>query len=197
MKVPNRNNVKFFPTILHEFEFEDVDRLLELNKDLKNTVNNRDMRPYKNAILRGTVVLIVARIENFVEALFEWASENIFYNLDNTELNHFYKISSRKFNNPNSENINKLFLSIGIYNILDRIYAEPKKNKILVNRLNELINKRHDIAHGKIGGMLRANKKFAATTKQVVFWSDFAVQFMYLLEKTVSEILIEEKNISL
>ena len=197
MKIPSRINVKFIPTLLHEFEFEDVDRLLELNKDLKNIIKDKDKRPYQNAILRGSIVLIVARIENFIEDLFEWTSAKIFFNLFDDELNHFYKISSRKFNNPISDNINKLFLGIGIYNVLDRIYDDPKKNKQLVTRLNELVNRRHDIAHGKIGGMLRANKKYAATTKQVVYWQIFAKKFMYLLEKTVSEILQEEKTILL
>jgi len=196
MKKNYRKNIKFIPTIIHEFKFEDVDRLLELNKGINKLSLGKRLRPSKNALLRGSVVLIVARIENFVEELFEWAAAKVFINLTKEELLQYYKISSKKFNTPNSDNINKIFLSIGIPNIMNRIHLDSAKNKLLVKKLDEIVNKRHDIAHGKIGGMLRADRKFSATTKQVIAWKEFAVKFMYQLEKIVSTILYEEMNIA-
>jgi len=195
MRKNYRKDIKFIPTLLHEFEFEDVDRLLELNKSINKLSLGKGLMPSKNALLRGSIVLIVARIEKFVEELFEWAAEKVFKNLTEDELIQYYKISSRKFNTPNSDNINKLFLGIGFSNIMSKIHHDSAKNKVIVKKLVEIVNKRHDIAHGKIGGMLRADRKFSATTNQVVAWKDFAVKFMYQLEKVVSTILYEEKYI--
>jgi hypothetical protein len=190
-------NVNYLPILLHEMDFEDVHRLLDLHRDISCNSINKDIRSCRNALLRASVVLIVARIEYFVEELFEWAAKKIFDNLSKEEIIEYYKISSKRFNNPTSDNINKLFLEIGIHKVMNKICTDSSENKILRKTLDDLINKRHEIAHGKIGGATRSSRKFSATATQVKSWNKFAIKFMYQIENTVSNILLNEKGIPL
>lgn len=175
--------------IFHDMDLEDCRRLLELHKVTQDSQLDHPAS-FRNAILRAMVILIVARLEAYIEDVFEWSASRIFSDLNKDEIRDFYKQTSKRFNNPTTENINRLFLAIGISNVLANLKWRGCSSDVVMKSLNELVEMRHSIAHGKLGGMVRADRRFSVTATEVKKWLRLVENFFYVFEETVSNILI-------
>ncbi len=115
-------------------------------------------------------------MEAFVEELFEEAGDLIFSNNSDKERMALYKQTSRRLNAANVLNTNMLFFHLGIPWVLSDVRWQKFSNKTFQRRLDRLIERRGQIAHGK---------KPHVTLTQLNAWHGMVKKYAEVLESLV------------
>ena len=163
---------------------EDIDRLLEAHKALSRikrleaasigqvdfvralgAVQNalggslRGRRWGMEALNRAGIVLLTAHFEGYIEDLFAESAEVIAASVFDTthyDVDSFITQSTKAFRNPNPQNIRDLFTRLGLSDVLATVQWGAMSNKDVRDRLGNLVNLRHRIAHGEQPSVTRS-----------------------------------------
>lgn len=139
-------------------------------------------RNVQRSIVNAAAVMLVAHWEAFVECVFEQCIDVTFPTFDEKERRDFIKITSGRFNTPNSYNTNSLFLSIGISNLLGNVHLRSMPASKVMNELDLLVEARHFVAHGQ-----KSHNGKRLTKAQVRKWLRFIRSLKHVFSQTVNE----------
>lgn len=111
-------------------------------------------RPAKRqgaAAIRGSVLLLAAAFESYVEDVFDLGIDKLFSEPRPNRNKQLKKNTSGTFSNANVFKVNMLFFNIGIPWIMynPKLHWQKFTNKSVETTLNALILARNHIAHGK------------------------------------------------
>ena len=117
-------------------EIEDLDKLVTLK-----TKGAKGPAKGISVARRSAVLLLNAHFEAYLEDVMQEALTSI-----NPKLNANHL--AREFTTPRPDNIDKFFSILGIEKISKQISWKKASNEAVRNALNELQNRRNEIAHG-------------------------------------------------
>jgi|GEM_PF-5923211 len=137
----------------------------------------------RRAILNATTVMLVAHWESFVECLFEECVKIRYFNLKEDEQAKIAKCTAGRLSTPNSHNINVLFLSVGVANLMGGVGWSNMSSARATKKLDQLLEARHFIAHGQ--RTWRTNKY--PTKRQVEQWICFVETLSNAVSKHATE----------
>ena len=100
------------------------------------------------ALNRAGVVLLSAHFQGYIDdLLFETA--HIVLSGKVRDIDGLVKLAKPQSANPHPDIIEKMFNSVGVYEVLDDISWQKAKNEVIKKRLSDYIQLRNKIAHGK------------------------------------------------
>jgi hypothetical protein len=125
---------------------------------------------------RSCIVLLSAQLQTFVEEVFEAEVRHVMPRLNSdAEWKRYWK-QVQRWGNPSDENIRKLFLGIGLPDVLHGLSWQRSTTAKIKENLKLLNEVRNDIAHGK--AQLRFNDQpYNLTLAEVVRLRNFAENF--------------------
>ncbi len=137
---------------------------------------------------RSCIVMLSALLQGYVEDVFLDCSRCLFPKLTSVSAIKLYRGGFRQWGNPSSDNIDRLFIRIGIVRVLDRLSWRNCKTPRLRERLNEINEIRNDIAHGKAHLKLNG-QPFSLRLERVERYRNFVENFgqrfgQHALDKT-------------
>jgi hypothetical protein len=124
----------------------DVDELIVAHAQVGGT--GPGFRSGVASLNRAGIVLSVAALEGYVEALFEECL-TVLVRAPADTMDGLRGITVARFHNPNVDNVRQLFRHLGITNIWDGISWRNCSNRFVRARLDLLVRQRHEIAHGQ------------------------------------------------
>jgi hypothetical protein len=124
----------------------DVDELIAAHAQVGGT--GPGFRFGVASLNRAGIVLSVAALESYVEALFEECLAVLVQAPADT-MDGLRGITVARFHNPNADNVRQLFRHLGITNIWDGISWRNCSNRFVRARLDLLVLLRHEVAHGQ------------------------------------------------
>lgn len=117
-----------------------------------------------------------AVIQSFVEDVFLEASRRVLTPLGRIGDISKYQKSYNRNGNPNPDNMTRLFLRLGIEDVLDGLSWRNCTNETVRRKLNHLNQLRNDIAHGN--AVLRVDgREVQLRQSMVTNYRNFAEQF--------------------
>lgn len=134
------------------FDLNHIDQLIEARRTLVNQPRGRP--PLENgetlglAVQRASIVLMSAVIQSFVEEVFLEASRTVLRPLRDMANAEPYRKSYNRNGNPSPDNIKRLFVRIGIEDVLDGLSWRKCTNETVRRKLDHLNQLRNGIAHG-------------------------------------------------
>ena len=132
-----------------DLQVDDVNELIGAHTALTGGGVGRPANSQGAAIVRAGLVLLAAAFEEYVEAVFEEAFPLMYPQVTLTEQRRFYKQTTERFNNADSQKVNFLFFNIGCPWIISSISWRKYPSEKVTKRLNWIIETRNSIAHGK------------------------------------------------
>lgn len=129
------------------------------------------------ALNRAAVVLLSAHLQGYIDNLLSETAHIVLCNKVK-DINRLLELSKPQAANPHPDVIEKMFNSVGIYEVLDDISWQKAKNETVKHRLKEYIKLRNRIAHGSQEGV---NKQ------KVVQFKKFVEIFAKNLDKIVAQ----------
>jgi len=125
------------------------------------------------AINNSCVLMLSALLQGYVEILFLTISQQLLKRqLDNATAYEKYRDTLRRWGNPSTDNIQSLYLRLGVADILDGISWRNMTNKSVKQKLRDLNVIRNKIAHGQ-------KLPKALSLSDVISFRDFVMQFSY------------------
>ena len=101
-------------------------------------------------LFEGALLLLSARLQSHVEEIFISSVKIKFLHIKTQgQLDQYWKQMVGNWGNPNHDNINKLFLRVGIFNLLEDYRCPNKTEKETRENLDKFNQARNRIAHGK------------------------------------------------
>lgn len=103
------------------------------------------------AINKAAYILCVAHFQGFIDELFKEIAKKVIskkVNSGDEEVEKIIKSLSETKYNPRVDVINKLFATIGFYNIVDEINWQKMSNNTVKDKIKNMIEIRNKIAHG-------------------------------------------------
>lgn len=128
---------------------DDVDELIKAHGQLTGAQRGRPRDRKGAAVTRAGVVLLAAATEAYVEDLFEESAELIFRNMAGADLEKLFKNTSRRMNNADVHKIEMLYFNLGLAWVLGDIRWKKFSNCSFRKGLNNLVQARNKVAHGK------------------------------------------------
>lgn len=136
-----------------QLDLAHIDQLTEARKKLVDKPRGRP--PLQNgetlglAVQRSAIVLMSAVLQSFVEDVFLETSKTALAPVNRLTSTAQYEKSYNRNGNPNPDNIERLFLRLGIENVLDGLSWRKCTNETVRRKLNTLNQLRNGIAHGR------------------------------------------------
>lgn len=103
------------------------------------------------AINKAAYILCVAHFQGFIDELFKEVAKKVIskkVSSGDEEIEKIIKSLSETKYNPRVDVINKLFATIGFYNIVDEINWQKMSNNTVKDKIKNMIEIRNKIAHG-------------------------------------------------
>lgn len=148
-------NRKSDPSNSKTGEFDNVKNHLQIVTSIVDIFSDR-IKPGRppidvEAINKAAYVLCVAHFQGFIDDLFREVAQKIISKKiqDKDELEKIVNSLAENKSNPRVDIINKLFSTIGFYNIVDEIFWQKTSSDTVKNKIREMIETRNKIAHGK------------------------------------------------
>ena len=159
---------------------KDFDELMHARDQVCPNGAGRPAQRQGQAIVHGSVVLLSAAFEAFVEELYEEAVDVVYAHADPSDILQLKKNTSHRMNNADTFKVNHLFFNIGIAWIMKmrRIRWQKFSNSKVQKTLNKMIEARNAVAHGKNPGLRKS---------QAVNWRSFVERLSDRLELTVAD----------
>lgn len=157
-----------------------IDELIEARKELvgqpfgrPRIVNGQTLGV---TVQRAEIVLMSALLQSFLERVFLAASRRVLLirNID------AYRDSYKGWGNPNPDNIKRLFLRLGIEDVLDGLSWRKCKNATVRQKLEHLNQLRNRVAHGETALRIDGNEirlRQTEVTKYKNFLEQFGARF--------------------
>ncbi len=123
-----------------------LERLLALHSAVPRGVDHP--KQTRRALLEAAVVLLVAKLEGRIETIFETAFRERHQSLSDQDLREIFNSTSKYFRLSSPGSIDKLFLALGHPRITSKISWRNYPSSKAKRDLAELINARHEVAHG-------------------------------------------------
>ncbi len=136
-------------------------------------------------MVRSGVVLLLAAVEVYVEALFEEAAPHIFAKSSGKKLDVLFRNTSKRLHSASYDNIEMLYFNLGLPWVLSEIKWQKFSNDSVRRAFTKLVKTRHDIAHGKFPGV---------TLQQLKKWKVMVEKFAPILEARVSNHIADIKG---
>lgn len=128
--------------------------------------------------------MLSALLQGHVEEVFVTCSEEMLPMLRAPMAVDKYRETFRRWGNPSSDNIDQLFLRLGLVKALDGLCWQKCTNEVLRTKLGEINSLRNQIAHG--AAHLTLNKKpFSLRLEQVERYRNFIGKFGDVFEQHV------------
>ncbi len=140
------------------------------------------------SINRSCMAMLSALLQGYVEEVFQVAAKRVFPSLGNDQKAfEDYWNQLKYWGNPSDANIKKLFLKIGIPDVMNNLSWQGTKKPVIIKRLDELNQIRNRIAHG--GQKLSLNgKPYLLTLAKVVIYKNLVANFGARFEDHVIEL---------
>lgn len=142
--------------------------------------------PQTLALNKSCLLILSALLQGYIEELFFVLSANLFVHLDYDD-HEAYRRSIRRWGNPSSENIERLFNRIGLINVLENVTWQRTNVKRIKAMLNLLNHQRNAIAHG---GAPKGSLKLSSIERMRDFTENFATNLNRYLRKEFRRNLI-------
>ena len=134
------------------------------------------------SINRSCVVLLSALLQAYVQDVFKVCARRALPPLVVDQVWNAYWKQMKSWGNPSADNIQNLFLKVGISDVFQGLSWRKCDNSIVRSRLNQLNHVRNSIAHGAT--VLRVNNAdYALTLAKVVTFRNYAEQFASRFEQ--------------
>ena len=162
---------------------KDFDELMHARDQVCSSGAGRPAQQQGQAIVHGSVVLLAAAFEAFVEELYEEAVDIVYAHADANDIAQLRKNTSRRMNNADSFKVNHLFFNVGIAWIMKmpRIRWQKFSNQKVQETVNKVVVAHNEVAHGKNPGLRKS---------QAANWRDFVERIADRLELTVADELV-------
>jgi len=105
--------------------------------------------PQTLALNKSCILILSALLQGYIEEVFFTISCCLLVHLNQQDL-EAYRKSIGHWGNPSAENIERLFMRVGVGKIIDKIRWQRTDAKKIRTRLQLLNDQRNAIAHGKI-----------------------------------------------
>ena len=122
--------------------FADVRVLMDLHSVETSRTRQRSIR-------NAAAVMLVAHWESFVENIFEYCVRKHYADQSVETQNAIIKSTANRFHSASSADVNKLFLNVGVANILDSVRWPGMSSTRAKRKIDDIVNARHFIAHGQ------------------------------------------------
>jgi hypothetical protein len=165
-----------------EIRLADVDELITAHGTLTGHRRGRPIESQGGALTRGGVLLLYAATELFVENLFEEAAAILFARMTPGQRETLINSTSRRLNSASPFNIEMLYFNLGMRWVLSDIRWNKFSNAKFRKALNNLVAKRHELAHGRWSSAVRLQSLRA--------WLAMVRRFAPRLEQRVSDELL-------
>ena len=99
------------------------------------------------AINSSCIIMISALLQGYIEEVFLYCSRRSLRNLRHNEALEKYRDSIRQWGNPNSGNIKRLFLRLGIVDPFEGLSWQKCTYGNVIQKLDEINTLRNQIAH--------------------------------------------------
>ena len=130
-------------------QVDDVNELIGAHTAITGGGVGRPANSQGAAIVRAGVVLLAAAFEQYVEAVFEEAFPLMYPGASPAEQQQFYKQTTERFNNADTQKVNFLFFNLGCPWIIANIRWRKYPSVQVAKHLSWIIATRNSIAHGK------------------------------------------------
>ena len=138
------------------------------------------------AINKAGYILCVSHFQGFIDELFKEIAKKIIsqkVNSGDEEVEKIIKSLSETKYNPRVDVINKLFATIGFYNIVDEINWQNMSNNTVKDKIKNMIEIRNKIAHGS--AVIINNKPKRIDKSEVKKLKDF----VNLFARTICDVI--------
>ncbi len=145
-----------FDKLKKENKVKDIEYLIETFTLIMNMFSSKSVgqgRPLVDAeaINKAAYILCVAHFQGFIDELFKEVAKKVIskkVSSGDEEIEKIIKSLSETKYNPRVDVINKLFATIGFYNIVDEINWQRMSNNTVKDKIKNMIEIRNKIAHG-------------------------------------------------
>ncbi len=162
-----------------ELRLTDVDELIEAHGLITGGRVGRPIERKGAAVTRAGIVLLAAAMEAFVEDLYEETAPLVWPGAATAELKVLFDNTSRRLNNADVRKTELLFFNLGLPWALGDVRWQKFSNVTFKKSLNDLVEKRNQIAHG--------NKKGTARLAQLKRWKALVKNYSIRLEAIVAD----------
>jgi hypothetical protein len=164
---PPRDEFEFLSRWWSDVELRDVELLAEQYYAAKRCAPNT-IRLTQRALLSAAIVLMVARLEAFLEECFRWAARRVSLSGLNRPGDSAILGVLDRFHNPTVDHTRGLFRAIGINDIWAAVLPKRHGRAEPLKAIDDLVNLRHEVAHGRVlGGNVRFPITLKATTSNL------------------------------
>jgi len=101
------------------------------------------------ALNKSCILLLSALLQGYAEDVFVDVSRKILGSIATEEDIKRYRSTFRVWGNPSAENIERLFLRLGVSNLLDGLSWQRCSTDSIREKLREINELRNKVAHGK------------------------------------------------
>ena len=137
------------------------------------------------SINRSVIVMLSALLQTYVEDVFEVCAKQRFPAMaaNQATYDRYWKQLNR-WGNPSDNNIENLFMLIGVPDVFDGLSWQKTNKTIIKTKFNHLNQIRNDIAHG--AGQLKVNNaSYSLTLRKAIVFRNFAEAFASRFETHV------------
>lgn len=173
-----------------------------ITKDLEKIDDVRKLGEKKRYLYQTYIIQLVASWQGFIETLLTKTLNKVLSDISNDNVKEALKTNLKKqikrFNTPNSQNVNELFSSLlGVEKILDRVTFNELSSKEVKKKLEDILQIRHDIAHtGNTKNVIGfcENFDYMKHLFNVAYYLEYIVKTEVLCENIEFEIPYNEEN---
>ncbi|WP_273402338.1 HEPN domain-containing protein [Actinobacillus porcinus] len=145
-----------FDKLKKENKIKDIEHVIKIFTLIMKMFSSKSVgkgRPLVDAeaINKAAYILCVAHFQGFIDELFKEVAKEVIskkVNGSGEEIEKIIKSLSETKYNPRVDVINKLFATIGFYNIVDEINWQKMSNNTVKDKIKNMIEIRNKIAHG-------------------------------------------------
>ena len=144
----------------------------------------RGRRHEVGALNRAAIILLCAHLEGYIEDIFSETAMILLKDRKEEDINWHIEQSLSSFSNPHADRIDRLFASIGLLRITNKLSWQKASNRSIKNRLTSYITLRNKLAHGE---QERVDK--ATVIRFMNFVKVFAKKFDELINNKIEQFI--------
>lgn len=129
---------------------KDVDNLISIIEEITGKRRGPITDERAKSLIRSSVVTLCSALEAFIEELFVFAVKRKFPDLDEDAKRRLLNQTIGRFNVPDQDKTDRLFIFVGIPFITNKIRWQNMANDKFKRKLRDLIKDRGKVAHGQV-----------------------------------------------
>lgn len=166
---------------------QDIDEIYEAHKSITGGGRGRPAERRGAALTRAGTVLLAAALEAFVKDLFEEAASYILRESSEEERKALFDQAKKNVSgNPSIHSINMFYFHLGIPWVCNDIHWRNCTNETFQHKINQLIDKRNNVAHGHSTHL---------NLNMLIGWKNTVDRFSEYFETKIGEYILDNTGV--